>query len=218
MMRQFQGAIFDLDGTLLDSMGVWNQIDIDFFHDRNMELPEDFQAAISHMGSRMAAEYTIQRFHLTDTAEELMAVWDRMARKAYAQAVPLKPHAKEYLEMLKARGVKLAIATASTPELFLPSLRHNGVCDLFDAIVTLDEVGSHKGTPDIYLEAARRIGLAAADCVVFEDLYECILAAKRGGFYTVAVEEPTSGLDRVRLLREADWFIRDFGDLLEQNS
>ena len=102
--NQGKGAIFDLDGTLLDSMGVWDQVDVDFLAKRGFEVPDDYMQKVAAMQFRQIAEYTIARFNLSDTPEALMEEWDHMARVMYSTVVEAKPHAREYLAMLKARG------------------------------------------------------------------------------------------------------------------
>ena len=101
--KQWKGAIFDLDGTLLDSMGVWDQVDIDFLKKRNLPMPDDYKQKIAAMGFPEAARYTIERFGFSETPEMLLQEWREMAREAYALHVDLKPGAKEYLEKLKSQ-------------------------------------------------------------------------------------------------------------------
>ena len=166
-----KAAIFDLDGTLLDSMGVWDQVDIDFLNKRGIEVPPDYMTKVSAMQFRQIAEYTIARFGLTDTPEELMQEWDDMASVAYSTTVEAKPGALDYLRDLKDSGVKLGVATSLPPRLREPALRHVGMFDLFNDIVSVDDANDvGKDQPDVYLLAAKRLGAAPADCTVFEDL------------------------------------------------
>ena len=150
-----KAAIFDLDGTLLDSMGVWDQVDIDFLNKRGIEVPPDYMTKVSAMQFRQIAEYTIARFGLTDTPEELMQEWDDMASVAYSTTVEAKPGALDYLRDLKASGVKLGVATSLPPRLREPALRHVGMFDLFNDIVSVDDANDvGKDQPDVYLLAA----------------------------------------------------------------
>ena len=165
--NQGKGAIFDLDGTLLDSMGVWDQVDIDFLSKRGIDVPDDYMTKVAAMQFRQIAEYTIARFSLTDTPEELMDEWDHMARVMYATVVEAKPYAREYLAQLKESGAKLAVATSLPPMLREPAMKHVGIFDYFDEVVSVDDAGGvRKDQPDVYLLAASsRVGRG---CTVFE--------------------------------------------------
>ncbi|WP_242953656.1 HAD family hydrolase [Clostridium merdae] len=214
MKKQIQGAVFDLDGTLLDSMGVWKEIDQGSLGRRGIPVPEDYAQAVALLGFWQSAEYTIRRFGLSETPKQLTEEWNEMALDAYRFRVELKPGAKEYLSHLRERGIKLAVATSSYRELFLPTLERHGISNYFDAIVTVSEVSRGKGFPDIYEEAARRIQCLPQECAVFEDLPDAVRGAKEGGFYTVGVFDPYSAEEEPRLREHADRFIHDFHELL----
>lgn len=147
-----KAAIFDLDGTLLDSMGVWDQVDIDFLAKRGIEVPADYMGKVAAMQFRQIAEYTIARFGLPDTPEALMQEWDDMARVACSTVVEAKPHAVEYLSYLKRSGAKLAVATSLPPALREPAMKHVGIFDYFDQIVSVDDANDvGKDRPDVFL-------------------------------------------------------------------
>jgi HAD superfamily hydrolase (TIGR01509 family) len=208
-----EAAIFDLDGTLLDSMGVWSRIDAEFLAKRGISLPADYPAAIAGLTTfEEAAEYTIARFRLADTIPALLREWNEMAAYAYAHTVALKGGAKKYLETLKAGGVKTAIATASPPVLYRGALRNLGMERYFDAICSTAEAGEGKNTPAIFHLAARKLDAAAEHCVVFEDSLAAVQSAKAAGMKVIAVLDPASkdAWDRIR--RIADRTIRDFTD------
>ena len=213
-LKQQKGYLFDLDGTLLDSMGVWEQIDVDFLTRRNIPVPEDYAQAIAPMGFRRAAEYTIARFGFSQSPEEIMEEWHQMAVEQYAHHLSRKPGAKEYLEELKQQGKPLAVVTASYPELYQHALERGGVLDLFDTIVTVNQVPRGKGFPDIYLEAAKRIQVPPQQCAVFEDITQGIQGAKAADCLAVAVYDSANQgqWDQTKAL--ADLSIRSFEELL----
>lgn len=213
-MRDFKCAIFDLDGTLLDSTDVWHQVDEEFFAERGLVLPDDYAKIISPMGFKGAADYTIEKFGLKETPLQVMTQWHEMAQKKFAEQVALKPYAKEYLGFLKNNGVRLCIATASHEDLFVPSLENNGILHLFDSMTTVSEVKRVKGFPDIYLRAAEKNGFPVEDCAVFEDIYECIRRAKSGGFYTVGVYDEKSKDDEEKIRALSDEYVYSFSELM----
>ena len=212
-----KAAIFDLDGTLLDSMGVWDQVDIDFLAKRGIEVPTDYMGKVAAMQFRQIAEYTIARFGLPDTPEALMQEWDDMASVAYSTTVEAKPGALGYLPDLKAAGVKLGVATSLPPHLRDPALRHVGMFGLFDDIVSVDDVNDvGKDQPDVYLLAAKRLGVKPTDCTVFEDLLVAMKSAKSVGMTVWAMHDDSSAADWPEICRLADGVLFDFHDAPRQ--
>lgn len=211
-LRPFAGAIFDLDGTLLDSMGVWAEIDRDFLGRRGFEVPPDYMEAITPLGFRGTALYTIERFGLSDTPEGLMDEWSTMAREKYAHEVMLKPGAKALLRELHSAGVPLAVVTASSQDLFMPCLVRNGIADYFNLILTTDGTGFTKNGPEIWLMAAGKLGVTPEECVVFDDAAASVLGAKSAGLQTVGVYDSHSK-GRDRLMHEADLYTNSLEEL-----
>lgn len=192
--KHIKGAIFDLDGTLLDSLHAWADVDKRFFEKRNLPVPEGYYNAIKTLDLRGAALYTKSLCSLPDSPEDLISEWLSMIREEYALHIEMKENAKEYLFRLHGAGVKLGIATSSEPELFLPCLRRHGVDELFSCYTATSEARS-KEHPDVYLLTAKKLGLPPYECAVFEDIPEGIRSAKLGGFYTVAIAASSSFSD-----------------------
>lgn len=212
----FKGAIFDLDGTLLDSMGVWRQIDREFLARRGLAVPEDYMEKITALCFRDAAAYTIERFGFQEKPEDLIAEWMEMAKEAYAKKVSVKAGGKEYLEKLKEKGVRIAAATSGDPELFIPCLKNNGIYDFFTSLTTVAEVKRGKEFPDVYELAAERLGLLPEECMVFEDIYTGISGASKGGFSTTGILDQESRFDWEKIRKSADRVITGFTELLER--
>lgn len=209
-------AIFDLDGTLLDSMEVWQQVDIDFLARRGIPMPDDYSAALAPMNFPQAAAYTKIRFSLPDDEDAIMREWHDMAVDAYAHRIVCKPHVKEYLRSLADRGIGIAAATASQEAFYRPALIRNGILDFFSSVTESAEVSRGKGFPDVYLRAAEKSGFSPASCAVFEDIAPGLRGARAGGFYCVGVFDPhTADQEEIRALSQR--YIRDFGELLEQD-
>lgn len=210
---KIKGAIFDLDGTLLDSMWVWEQVDVEFLGRRGFEVPKDYPNAIAAMGFRETADYTIERFQLNERTEDVIQEWNDMAERMYHERVTIKPYVRETIEAFRKKEIRLGVATASYASLFEECLRRNGIYDYFQAFTETKEVARGKGFPDIYIKAAEKIGCTPEECVVFEDIHPAILAARKGGFYTVAVYDEKSSGTWELMKRDAHLAIHSFADL-----
>lgn len=213
-LSNIKAAIFDLDGTLLDSMGVWDEVDRKFFNMHGLPMQDDYQQAVKNMHFPEAAQYTIEKYKIPKSPEAIIDEWMTLATDIYTNEVSLKPYAKEYLHTLAGKGVKLGIATSSRKELYTPVLMRSGVYPLFSTIVHTEEVSRGKGYPDLYLETARRLNVLPFECAVFEDIILGIKGAKNGGFITVGVYDKFSGCDEYALKREADYYLRSFSEML----
>lgn len=212
MKNKMQAAIFDLDGTLLDSTGVWHQIDYDFMAKRGLRLPEDYKNAVAVMHLQEAAEYTIRRFSLKEQPTAVVAEWLDMAADAYANRVPLKPGAKAYLAKLRKAGVRLAVATALARELAVPALKRHGIYDWFDVLVYAADVGQGKSSPAVFLRAAEQLEVAPVSCTVFEDTLAGVRSAKAAGMRAVAVADPGAAADQEAIAITADLYLETFAD------
>ncbi len=214
-MKNFKCAIFDLDGTVLDSTDVWRQIDKEFFGKRNIPMPANYDKIIAPMGFEKAAIYTVKAFGLPEKPEDIVAEWQKMSQEKFSSQIKLKPGAEKYLHKLKQRGIILCVATASQESMFAPALKNNNIFHLFDYITTVKEVERGKGFPDVYLKAAEKAGVNVEDCVVFEDIYQGVMAAKDGGFFVVAVYDKGSDTDKEKIKKVSDKFIYDYAEIDE---
>lgn len=211
-------AIFDLDGTLLDSLHVWKDVDEKFLGRRGIEVPKDYFSAIRTMKFYDTAVYTINRFGLSEDPYEIMDEWNLLAQDAYANDVKLKPYAKEFLLNLYEEGIKIGVATAADEINFIPALKNNGVYELFQSFTTLKEVQRGKGFPDIYLKAATKLECKPCECAVFEDILPGIEAASGVGFYTVGVFEEYAREEMEQIILKSDLYIESFKDLLRPDN
>jgi len=211
---RFDAAIFDLDGTLFDSMGLWEQIDRDFLARRGLCADADYIKTVAPMDFPAAARYTIDRFSLTETPGELIGEWTQMCKRAYEKTVPLKPFARDVLSAFKQRGMKLGVSTALAADLFMPALARLSILSRFDALSSRTEVSRGKAFADIYLLTAEKLSVRPEKCVVFEDILSGIRGAMAGGFFTCGVYDPASQADWPEMQKTADASIVSFRELL----
>jgi len=215
MLNGIKAAIFDMDGTLIDSMGVWNKIDIDFLQKRGFKVPENLKSSIEHLTFIECAEYFKKNFVLQDTLQEIMAEWSEMAKNEYEYNIKLKPGVKEYLNLLKSLGIKISIATSNTLSLIEKVLKSNDIYCFFDSITTIEEVTRGKNFPDIYLLAAKKLGVLPKECIVFEDILPAVLGAKAAGMKVVGVNDAYSDYQQEDIMKHADKYIFEFYELMD---
>ncbi len=213
MLTNKKAVIFDLDGSLVDSMWMWRDIDIEFLEERGMTLPDDFQYKIEGMSFTETAAYSKERFGLSESVEELKAIWNRMAIDKYSNEVDFKPGAQQFLEYCKANKIRLGIATSNSRELVSAVSDALHLSDYIDVIVTSCEVKKGKPAPDVYLAAAERLRVAPKDCLVFEDVPAGIMAGKNAQMTVCAVEDDFSMESTEEKKRLADYYIRDYKEV-----
>ena len=213
-LKEFKGAIFDLDGTLLDSMHIWHDVDVEFFRRRNLEVTKEYVDIIKNMHLPAAAVYTKEKYNIKESIEEIVDEWLELCANAYLTDVEMKAGVFEYLKMLHDKGVKIAFATASEKVVCEQTLKKHGIFDFFSASAYVSEINIGKTEPDIYFLAAERIGVKPHECIVFEDIIEGIRGAKKGNFITCGVFDKSSAKDEDKIRNTADYYIKSFEELL----
>ena len=213
-----KAAIFDLDGTLLDSMWMWKKCDERFLEERGHKCTKDYTDAVKSMGWQDGAEYTIARYGLDETPEEVIEAWFQLSRDFYDNEVKLKPFARDYLMMLKEQGVPMAIATSMEPRSFIEHvLETHGIADLFKAVLHSADFPGGKNSEYVYLAAAEAVGTKPENCAVFEDVLTAIRGARKGGFNVVAIYDSISAHDWPVMSEEATLAVKGWDELLKHN-
>ncbi|MCQ2515845.1 MAG: HAD family phosphatase [Saccharofermentans sp.] len=181
--------ILDIDGTLLDSMTIWNQADVVFLSKRGFEVTPDYTDYVKSVRIEDAALYTKERYNLPDSIEEIMAEWNSFVENAYANEVKLKPGVMKFLMEARSLGFKMGCATALTFRNVDAAFKRLGLYEYLDVLLTLDDLPGRpdKSEPDIYFEVASRLNADASKTVVFEDVPIAIEGALKGGFITCAI-------------------------------
>ncbi len=209
---RFKGYIFDLDGTLVDSNGVWEKIDRMVLEKNNIYATDKEIKAAASMTYEEVLAFFISK-GLDYTLDELKKEVNDLAEKEYRYNIFLKSGVRNYLDAIKKSGGRIALATASPKKLYEPVLRNNCIYGMFDVFCTTDEAGVSKDHPDIYLLAAQKMFVSPDDCVVFEDVLKGIASARSVGMYTVAVHDDYCSEDAVTMRNMADMYIMGFDDM-----
>lgn len=194
-MKKLRGIIFDVDGTLLDSMGMWAELDRTFLRENGIDPPAGISDIVKTMTVEASSAYFVERFRLNMTPEDVKKRIEALAAEAYREQLPLKSGAKEFLAAAGRRGIPMAVASANYPALLDAAFRRLGIDGYFRTVLTPGEQLAGKHEPDIYLEAARTLGTDPAETAVIEDALHAAETAKAAGFYTVGFRDVSSRQD-----------------------
>lgn len=217
MLKGKKAVIFDMDGSLVDSMWIWTEVDRIYMEKYSLTEPETFHKDIEGMSYIETAQYFVDTFQtLRCTREEVMQEWRDMTVELYATKVFPKPGAVEFLDEMRRRGVLLGIATSNDRQIAQAALDAQGLSEYFSSVCTSSEVAAGKPAPDMYLKVAEDLDVAPADCLVFEDIPNGILAGKNAGMSVCAVDDDFSRRDEPEKKRLADYYIRDFYEIMNE--
>ena len=209
---RIRGAIFDVDGTLLDSMFIWDTIGETYLRSIGYQPKENLNETFKNMSLRQAARYYQTEYGVTLSIDQIMDGVNAMLERYYRFEVPLKPGAAELLERLRQNGVKLCIATATDRHLVEAALDRCGVLSCFGEIFTCNEVGHGKDEPDIFEAALRSLGTRREETLVFDDAFYAVRTAKEAGFPVAAVyDSHEKAQDQIRML--ADVYLEELTQL-----
>ena len=212
---RLQSAIFDMDGTLLDSMPMWQELGVSLLGRFGVEADAELQERLKPMTLRQGAAYCRETYHLEPTVEELVALLEQRVDHFYHNEVQAKPGVARFLSLLKMEGVWMYVATATDRHLAEAALRHAGINGYFRGLVTSAEVGSGKDNPEIFERAMRRLRSNKKDTVVFEDSLRAIRTAKAAGFRVAGVYDASSEAQQEEIRSLADYYIRSFDEMFE---
>ena len=207
-----RAAIFDFDGTLANTAQLWRQVDMAFLSKRGLPYTADYPERLAALGFAEGARYTIELYKLNETVEQICDEWNRLGMELYRETVVLRPGAQRYINALRDASVPCALATTNDREV-LGSMRNVRIEELFDVRVHGAEVGRGKDHPDIYLEAARRLGVDPTDCLVFEDIVPALSSAKRAGMIACGVRANDSMQPIETAQSVADIWLDDWTDI-----
>lgn len=214
---KYKAVIFDLDGTLIDSMGIWIQIDKEYLEIRNIPVPDDlFKDVKTGNSFKEICQYFKDKFDLPDSIEEIGAEWTGMVEEHYKTDVKLKPGAHEFLKFLEASNIKIGVGTSNSKHLAETVLKANNVLEKFDSIVAGCEDIKGKPFPDIFLKTAEELNIAPEDCLIIEDVLVGVQAAKRAGMDVFAIYDEHAAHETDKIKQAADFYAEKFEEILEK--
>ncbi|MFI3237367.1 MAG: HAD family phosphatase [Lachnospiraceae bacterium] len=216
MLENIKACLFDMDGTIIDSMWIWKEVDIEILNKFNISLEkiEQIQADIEGISFTQTATYFKDVLNIPLSVDEIIDMFNEMAFEEYTTKVPYKKGALEFLKYCKKHGIKTAICTSNSRELAEAVGEVLGFLPYMDTVITSCEVPNGKPFPDIYLEAAKQVLVDPAECMVFEDVMAGIYAGKAAGMKVCAIEDAHSMPQKAEKQEIADYYIEDYFEII----
>ncbi|WP_313343298.1 HAD family phosphatase [Sedimentibacter sp.] len=213
-MKNLKFAIFDLDGTLLESMEAWNNLGRDLLYPKGVKVPDNLNDIIKPMTLRESAEYFQTAFKINLSVDEILNEMSIIMEAKYKNELELKPYVKEYLIKLKNNNVKMCIASATPLNMIEAALKRLDIIDFFEFISSCDEVGVGKNQPDIFYYAAKKLKAEPSEIAVYEDADFALITAKEANFYTIGVYDKFFHDKRKNIELISDIYIKSFKELI----
>lgn len=214
MIKNIKACIFDLDGTLVDSMWMWPDIDREYLNRFGIEYDDNLKNEIDGISFHETAVYFKNKFGISDSVEKICKDWEDMAYDKYKYEVKEKPGCKKFLEHLRSKDIKMGIATSNNRSMVDVVLESLNMKDFFEVITTSDEVKRGKPAPDVYLTTANLLNVEPKNCLVFEDVVAGIMAGKSAGMKVCAIEDDFTKEVRQKKKELSDYYIVDYSELL----
>ena len=208
-------AIFDLDGTLIDSTSLWADIDKAFFAKRGREVPEGYAREVSHIGLKKASILTASKYVPGENSEDILQEWIKASEEAYANSIPLKEGALEVLEALKDKGIPMAVATANNRSLYLPCIERLGIRPYFSYLEDGESCQEGKKTGEVYDRLTNLFKAQPENTLVFDDIYKPLASAYSKGYFTIGVYDASSSKEQAKIRSVSSLYIKALFEFLE---
>lgn len=207
--------LFDLDGTLIDSNGIWIDVDTEFLRRRGMPYTKEYYQGVAHTIFPLAAKFTKEYCGINDSEESIMAEWMELAGDRYAKRVKLKPYAAEFLAQCSREGIPMAVVTASVPDHCRAALKLHGLEHYFEHLIFAHELGIEKSDPRVYEEVARICGVKPEECTLFDDSIKSCRSAMHVGMQAVGVYDEYFRQDTALMREFCGRYIMSFEELIK---
>jgi len=204
-----KGYCFDLDGTLIDSMWIWDRLPYDYLLSKGIYPPENIREKLKQYSLKEASSVLKDMFDLIESNQQINIEMENMLKKFYEEQVELKKGALELLKNLKTNNSKIALVTATEEKLLLPAIKRLGIHEYFDFIQTCGNVGFEKYDVNFFKILINRLGLATKDVFLFEDALHSMETAKKLGIKVVAIKDSTNLSDWDKICMTADICLND---------
>lgn len=208
----FSGAIFDMDGTLIDSMPLWYDIGSQFLRQKGYIPRQDLNEVLVPMSVKDSAEYLIKEYHVSQSSDEIISGFNELMEQNYIESIPLKPGVELFLKRLKERNVKMCVATATDVHLAEPALKRLGIMDYFEGIITCSQAGIGKTDPEFYYKALKLINTPVSETLVFEDALHAIKSAKKAGFLVAGVYDKSAWKEKEEISFLVDCYLNSYDE------
>lgn len=208
-----QGVIFDLDGTLLDSTGMWRQVDGRLMAHYGKEVPPDLSETVQRMSIEEFSQFFVEEFDLPVTPEQIAQQVADMVAEEYREKLQLKPHVPEILDWLDQQNIPYGVATATYGELAEAALRRLHIWERLRFLLTEQDAGAPKTQPRIFQLAAQELHLGRRQIAVVEDSLHALEGAKNGGFFTIGIADPENAPVWKEICATATVHIHDILDM-----
>jgi len=205
--------LFDMDGTLIDSNGIWKEVDETFLARRGIPYTKEYYDGVAHTIFPLAARFTKDFCHLDDSLEDIMDEWMKLAKDQYAH-VPLKPHVTELLETLRAKGEHMAVFTSAVPIHCQTALEAHELTKYFDRLIFAQDFGMDKSNPEIFRAVAETLGVAPNDCILIDDSIKSCRNAKSIGMTAYGIYDKYFDENKEEMPLVCDKFVYDLSELL----
>ena len=209
-----KAIIFDLDGTILDSMDAWLNVDKKFLAENEIEYPDGLEEKMKTLGYKDACQVFVDNFKINMTGQQVMDRIRELIEGEYRDIIEIKPFVREYLKLQNEKGIKMCVLTACQHSLAKAALERAGIFEYFDFVVSSDEMEFSKDNPLIFIKCAERLNEAISDIIVFEDALHCIKSAKSAGFKVIGVYDKANEKDMDKISEYSDMYIKSFEELL----
>ena len=210
--KTIRGAIFDVDGVLIDSMFIWEGLGDRYLATQEKTAEPDLYEKLANYTMEEGAAYMKERYGLADTPEKIKADCLAIIDSFYRYEVEAKPGAKEILAEFRELGIPMVIASSGDDELMEAALTRLGMWEYFQTAFTCTVLETSKREPLIYLTCAEYLGLDPGEIVVFEDVFHAVTTAKDAGFFTVGIRDAASEADRPAIMEKSDMYLDSLAD------